>query len=341
MPAHKTAPRLAALLLPSIACPKSRNSQVANFIMHRYIAYGLKIAAELPLPELVPAPQSFEAEAADVVIRLGGVDLAFLQDDASNTYRFRVTPDDAVFYWETLGAMRVHSGREIVVEPEAGVEERLLRLPILGSVFSVLLQQRGFLVLHASTVAIEGKAVAFLGWKGRGKSTMAATLHARGHRLLSDDIVATRLDNPTRPLVYPGFPQFKLWPDAVEALGEKPENLPQLYSEIEKRARSGSEGFSLEPVPLSRVYVLEMREDDADAIEIAPLPAPEAIAHLIAHTYSARFGNDLLRGPSGSQHFQNCALVAKAVGCRFLRRPSSLHLLPEIARRVEADVDGA
>lgn len=307
--------------------------------MNCYAAYGLKIFSELPLPELVSAPQLFSPDAADVVIRLGSVDRAVFEDDAANTYRFRVTPDDAAFYWQTLGAMRVHEGREIIVEPEAGVEERLLRLPILGSVFAILLQQRGFLVLHASTIAIEGQAVAFLGWKGRGKSTMAATLHARGHRLLSDDVVATRLDDPARPLVYPGFPQFKLWPDAVEALGENPASLPQLYSDIEKRARSGSEGFGLEPVPLSRVYVLEMREDDAQEIEIVPLPAPEAIAHLIAHTYSARFGNDLLRGPSGSQHFQNCALVAKSVGCRFLRRPSSLDLLPEIARRVEADVD--
>jgi len=36
---------------------------------------------------------------------------------------------------------------------------------------------------------VNGNAVVFLGNKGYGKSTMAATLYARGHSFLADDLV--------------------------------------------------------------------------------------------------------------------------------------------------------
>jgi len=52
---------------------------------------------------------------------------------------------------------------------------------------------------------------------------MAATLYARGHYLMADDVVALDLGDPTRPLVFPVF-QFKFWPEAAaSALGDDPE----------------------------------------------------------------------------------------------------------------------
>jgi hypothetical protein len=49
---------------------------------------------------------------------------------------------------------------------------------------------RGLEVLHASAVAIDGRAVAFVGATGAGKTSLALQLVARGARFLTDDVLA-------------------------------------------------------------------------------------------------------------------------------------------------------
>jgi hypothetical protein len=113
-----------------------------------------------------------------------------------------------------IGTFLVRDGREILVDPDPDAGDALLQLALLGPVLAALLQQRGDLVLHASAVEIDGAAVGFLGGRGAGKSTMAAALLRRGYPLLTDDILAVSLEDGS-PRVLPGFPQLKLWPDAV------------------------------------------------------------------------------------------------------------------------------
>lgn len=50
----------------------------------------------------------------------------------------------------------------------------------------------GTLQLHASTVVIDGRAVAFTGPAGSGKTAMAFAMMARGARLLADDVTWVR-----------------------------------------------------------------------------------------------------------------------------------------------------
>ena len=73
------------------------------------------------------------------------------------------------------GTMAERHGTEIVVDP----------LPSLGMGFGLLLRPRGLVVLHASSVDIDGKAVAFVGNPGRGKSTLALALLEQGHKLVA------------------------------------------------------------------------------------------------------------------------------------------------------------
>src|SRR5436853_233172 len=79
------------------------------------------------------------------------------------------------------------------------------------------LPQRGHFVLHASSVAIDGKAAAFAGPSGRGKSTLVAALASAGHPLIADDMSVIDTSGAA-PVVQPGFPRVKLWPDSASAL---------------------------------------------------------------------------------------------------------------------------
>ena len=160
--------------------------------MHYYCAYGLGIRSALSLPELTSGVAS-KTESGEVAIRLGPVGSPPAQLDPAG-FGFWAAGDEACHFLEKVGAFLVRGGREIVIDPAPGVEERLLRLSLLGPAFALLLHQRGFLVMHASVVARGDRAVAILGKNGWGKSTIAGALYAKGYDLVADDVAAVQLD---------------------------------------------------------------------------------------------------------------------------------------------------
>lgn len=299
--------------------------------MFSYTAYGLGICSDLLLPEFIASDTP-----PDVLIRRGTVEDAEYEaapiEETVEGY-FRLTPDRAFLAWPEVGKFLVTNGSEVIIDPVPGAEESLIRLPLLGAVLAVLMHQRGYFVLHASAVAINGEVVTFLGNKGDGKSTLAATLYEQGHTLMSDDVVAIDLSVET-PRVIPGFPQFKLWPDAVASLGQDPATLPQLTSGYEKLAHRVRDRFWQDPLPLKRIYLLASGE----AMAIKPLSPQEMIRGLISHSYMARFGSQILHGKGASSHLLQCTQLATKIPVRSLERPRSLALLPDMVRLIEADL---
>ena len=65
----------------------------------------------------------------------------------------------------------------------------LIAILIAGSVAAYLLSAEGRLVLHASAVEVDGKALAFVGQSGQGKTTMATLLCAAGYPFVADDLL--------------------------------------------------------------------------------------------------------------------------------------------------------
>lgn len=74
----------------------------------------------------------------------------------------------------------------------------------MGMNLQMALAQRRFLLLHASAVERNGRAVLMTGISGAGKSTLAALLMARGWRLMGDEFV---LIDPATGLAH-GFPRL-------------------------------------------------------------------------------------------------------------------------------------
>ena len=71
-------------------------------------------------------------------------------------------------------------GNQIVFAPESEASAADVPIFIMGTVFGILLHQRQQIVLHASAVEVNGKAIIFCGPSGEGKSTLAAALAQRG-----------------------------------------------------------------------------------------------------------------------------------------------------------------
>ena len=296
--------------------------------MYSYAAYGFTLRSELALPEL-----DVGASAPDVVLRLGTVGRRPLELDAQGDGVWATT-GEACRSVKNVGTCLVRWGREIVVDPAPGVDERVLRLSILGPAFALLLHQRGCFVLHASAVQCGDGAIAFTGGSGWGKSTLAGAFHARGSALLADDLTALRIGTGCST-VLPGFPQLKLWPEAAASLGRVPAALSQLHPEFDKRACGARQGFSHRPLPLRRIYLLAEGPD----LVIAPLRPQEALIALMPHWYGFRFGDRLLQvGDAAVRHFRQCAALANSVSVHRLTRPRQLGALGDVVDLVEEEL---
>lgn len=300
--------------------------------MYFYIAYGLNVCSELELPELMSRAELHSRAPDEVTFRFGPVRM---RPTELNTDRvgFWATPDEACHVVEKVGSFLVRGGREVIVDPAPNVEERLLRLSLLGPAMSLLLHQRGILVLHASVVAQRGAAVAFLGNNGWGKSTIAAALYRKGWEVVADDVAAIR--TAPVPTVLPGCTQLKLWPEAVALLGEPPEALPLLHPDFDKRGWHARRGFSGNPRQLVRIYVLDAGPTPA----VEPLDRREACFELIHHWYGNRFGSALLHATrSAATHLSQCAALASRVPVHRLRRSGGSRTLFELADFVHEDL---
>lgn len=84
--------------------------------------------------------------------------------------------------------------RRVEYHLEPGADAALVPVLFAGTVVAFLLMARGCLVLHASAVELDGKALAFMGFSGQGKTTVAALACTVGLRLVADDVLPVHVD---------------------------------------------------------------------------------------------------------------------------------------------------
>ncbi|MEY2631638.1 MAG: hypothetical protein RIR00_292, partial [Pseudomonadota bacterium] len=153
-----------------------------------YSAYNLKIASDLPLPELSLLPEA-DAQSPDVTISLGAVQPEGLPDGQQLGPFLWTSPSQLWLQVPHVARFLVSHGTEIRVDPEPGIDEDSLRVFLLGSAFGALLFQLGYLVLHGNAIRIGDQCMICVGPSGAGKSTLAAGFMQRGHTILADDVV--------------------------------------------------------------------------------------------------------------------------------------------------------
>ncbi|MEW6754368.1 MAG: hypothetical protein AB1505_25805 [Candidatus Latescibacterota bacterium] len=294
-------------------------------VTHTYTAFGLGIHSQVPLPELVPAKAT-----CDIAIQVEEPAPLPASVPADRPW-VALVDGEAHFHVPERGSFRVLHGRRIAFAPLPGVPPTALSGLLTGTLMAFLLHQRGFLVLHASCVDVDGTGVAFLGESGWGKSSLAAALHARGHRLVADDVTCVDLSGPGA-LVRPAYPQLKLAPAAAGAVGIDPEVLQPLNAEAEKKAFRSAAAFASRTTPLRRVYVL----DWGPACRFESLGPQAAVIELVRNSYPTRF---LCQG--GAPHFLRCARLACLATVHRFTRQRSLPDLRRLASRVEDDLAGS
>lgn len=278
-------------------------------------ACGLRIRSALPLPGLRVAAGD---GAPDVTVRRGTVPEP--SGYPASGIAAEPGPEADLLAWSGRARLRLDADAMVVDTEDGAFAAQCVVGPGLG----VVLHRRGRLVLHGSAVDVGGRAVVLLGAKGAGKSTMAAALLARGHALLTDDLVALG-EAAGGPSVLPGPTQMKLWPEAADRLGVKTEPfLDGLAKGVWYGARRADA-----PVPVGLVCALAWGE----ATSLDPLAGVAAFGAVAEHAYAPRF---LGAGAAAALVGPIAALVG-AAPVAWLVRPQQLAEVDTVAALLEAE----
>jgi hypothetical protein len=179
-------------------------------------------------------------------------------------------------------------------------------LPILGN-------HAGGLFLHGSAVAINGRAVAFLGLSRSGKTTLAAALASQGHPLLTEDVIELVVSSEGYEL-QPKGSSIRLFADsAAFLLGDD----AVAGDPFRKHSISVDAGLAFHdrPAPLDHIYLLG--GDHEASLRIERLAAPAALKEMLLHSFILNV-EDRQRL---NAHFCRIADLSERIPCSLLDYP--------------------
>jgi hypothetical protein len=176
-----------------------------------------------------------------------------------------------------LARLSAHGARVLCAPP--GVAAWRWQRFLVGRILPWAAVLRGLEALHASAVAVDGGAVAFVGPTGAGKTSLAVQMVARGADFLTDDVLAIdERDGELR--AHPGGALAAVRPAERAAVAQA--TWRRVGSVI---GRSGKTYMALPrvdgPVPLRAIYFLR-QGDGGRAIEPISRPDPRL---LLASTF--------------------------------------------------------
>jgi hypothetical protein len=300
-----------------------------------YSAFGLGLRADQPISGLLPLPGLPEIDV-EISLDTGEIAWSSLSRGPQSClyvsgYRDRYG-QPALQVWQ-VGRdayfwFRYSDGIEFVIDrqgtriwgrqPEQAAGEDVAWY-LLGPIVGFVLRLRGVMCLHASAVAVGGRALALMGSQGAGKSTTAAIFARWGYPVLADDVLAVR-EQGAAILAYPASPALDLWPEAVQYLYGSPDALPRLTPvesidpAYDKRCldlTADGYHFQSEPLPLGAIYILTSpRRPGGPRLE--PLEGGKGMIALARNTYRA----DLLDKQMQLQEFEALGRLAANIPLR-------------------------
>ena len=290
---------------------------------------GWRVRSAVPLPEL--PPWTGDHSEPDIRIELGAVPEVSADWTAFSPLIHLASPDGVRLAIPRVASYWVESGRRVIVEPRLPVEAPAIRLFLLGTVLAILCYQRGLVPLHASAVEVSAGALLVSGRSGLGKSTLAAMLVARGHRLIADDVCVLDIGTGGDPLIRPVLPRLKLWQDAAQAMAISTDGLEQVRDEALKFSLPVEENrFRSGPVRAAHIVLLQSRSSPAiSATPLAPLAAIERGQLFYRRRLAEALGGRALL-------FRARIALGRSVPITEVSRPDDLGALPALADRVLA-----
>jgi hypothetical protein len=257
-------------------------------VTSRVSLYGLVIETDRSLPGLSPLTSA--SPAAD--IRVMGAPAS----DFSEA-RAAAGKPNSWFSWDRLDGgedyLRWTDLFEFLISADGSVirgialrdiDPETYAVYLLNQALSFALIKRGAEPVHSTVVQIGEGAVAICGEPGAGKTSMAAALLARGHRMVTDDLLLVRWGD-AGPLAQRGAPRIKLMPDTAERyLGSLAKGVAMNPDTNKRIVSLPPELVSDEQVPVRLIAF--PRKPREGKVVIRRLPQRRAFLDLVANTFN-------------------------------------------------------
>jgi hypothetical protein len=210
--------------------------------------------------------------------------------------------------------------------PVPGASPQMITALYLNQVLPLMMNHAGTLVLHAAAINDRGRALAFAGASGFGKSTLAASFAKTGYPFLTDDgLILEPAD--AGYLARPSHASVRLWLDSELALFNSA-SIEGAEESVEKSRLISGPGLphQKDPIPLAAIYFL----GDGDTIEFQKLTPQLGLSCLIQHAFLLD-ADDRARVRA---HFGRLADLSEMVPMFTLNYPRQYERLHEVIDRV-------
>ncbi len=266
---------------------------------YRYAVYGISLRSEILLPLPEATPEYSEHALAHIELGTASADWflditrgAEVVETVSCWYKYARLLDGASYVrWDKVGEFLVPAnGKTIVCRQFDSATAESFYVYLLGQALSFALMKQGLEPLHATAIVLDGGAVAFLGDSGFGKSTLAASFLATGHRMLTDDLLVLKQTSGTI-LAFPGPSRIKLFPNVAQKYIGKAANAGPMNPFTGKLVIPlNREQVCATPVPLRAIYSLAAADDltHGGTVSIEALSPREAFLELLRNTFNYR-----------------------------------------------------
>jgi hypothetical protein len=297
--------------------------------MWHYRISGLEVATDIRLPGA--QSETSAGCTSEIIMRRAPVPESL---NAPTSHGLDWAMADGCFLWRVPNVARflISHGREILFAIEDGIDESDAVIYLLGSAFGILLHQRGHLVLHASAVAVNGKAVLFCGPSGAGKSTLAAALAGAGRAFLNDDVCHIAVNGSGAPTVPPDGRLLKLWQNALTELALEDRKVAAVAKRLDKFYVFPPGEPAAEALPLAAIYGLHVADARQDIV-IEKLDLAQAVVLLRHNAYRPLLVAEMRLEPN---FFGDSVLALRYAGAFNLTCPADLTAMPRVIQRLEA-----
>ena len=210
------------------------------------------------------------------------------------------------------------------------IERDLLNSLLAEQVMPRILAHSGHMVVHASTVEINGTAVLFLAPTGSGKSTLGASFQLSGYDLLGDDAAIVALDAAGVTAEVP-YPSLRLRSDSCAALyGER-------EGTISPFASNGKHRFQLahwdqvpsRRVPVQAIIFLTGREANNE-IQLRSCIDADACMGLVQNCFAL----DPTDAAGAQKRLATASAIASRVSCYQINYPDDFGALEQVRSAV-------
>ncbi len=281
----------------------------------------------------------------------------YVFDDGTVWTEFYRSGEGYVLRFPELADFEVSAdGTRVVARPAPESDDVTVEHLYINQLVPLALSRQGQPAFHASVVAVDGGAIAFLGTTGMGKSTLAASFALEGTAFLTDDaLIIEEKESPASglpqfgpegPPTASGLPQgcyalpshasVRLWEDSVEALARgRPQGASYSrgqapsYTDKARLLAGGVLKFHDRPARLLAAYLLQ--DEEANETTIAPLDGSARHMAWVENSFLLDIEDrDLL-----ARHFDWTHRISSRVPTFSLDYPRDYGMLPEVRRSIQ------